>query len=297
MKYFDDETIVFHNGSFIKAKDAKTGLYTQSLHYGNGIFDAVRAYDTPLGPHVFKAKEHFTRFVESAERMLIPLDYTVDELINITYKILEDNNYTDAYVRPFLYTGANMDLSPSRDVNLFIGAWKWEKFLGKDLLDVMTSTYKRPDPSSSYVEAKVSGYYANAVVALADAKKKGYDDALLLDVEGNLAEGTGANVFFEKDGKLYTPERGHIFPGITRQTVMDICKSLGIDVIEGKYKPEDMKDLDGAFFTGTAAQITGIRSIDGVKMKKEWEDSIGSTVFEKYGQLVTQTEYGTYSII
>ncbi|GAA4847333.1 branched-chain-amino-acid transaminase [Algivirga pacifica] len=297
MKYFDKETVVFHKGKFIKAENAVTDLYTQSLHYGNGIFDAMRAYDTPLGAHVFKAREHYTRFLESAKRMHLPVHYTVDELISITYTLLEKNNLSNAYIRPLLYSGANMELTPAGEGNLFIATWEWEKYLGKDLLDIEISTYTRPSPKSGDVEAKISGNYTNGIVAAATAKENGFDDALLLDVEGFLAEGTGANFFFEVDGKLYTPQKGHIFPGITREVVMEICQDHGIEVIEGKFKPADLSNIDGAFFTGTAAQITGIRSIHRRNMNKPWKATLGYLIAEQYGHKVAQNEYDTYSII
>lgn len=297
LKYYDKNTVIFHNGEFVKAEEAKADLFSQSLHYGNGVFDAVRAYDTALGPHIFKAKEHYTRFLDAAKTMHLDLPYSVDELVGITYQLLEENGFTDAYVRPLVYASANMDLTPTKTHNLFIAAWRWDKFLGKDLLDITISKYTRPSPYSFNVEAKISGHYINSIVSIAEAKERGFDDALLLDVEGYVAEGTGANFFFEKGGKLYTSQKGHIYPGITRNVVFGIAKSLGVEVVEGQFKPEDLKDIDGAFFTGTAAQITGLSSIDRQPMKKDWEDTIGCEVFEKYRQFVTQSEYDNYSII
>ncbi|PWJ40065.1 branched-chain-amino-acid transaminase [Sediminitomix flava] len=297
MKYFDQNTIVFFNGEYIKASQAKSDLFAQSLHYGNAVFDAFRAYGTSLGPHIFKAEEHLARFSETAQKMHHTMPYSVRELIKISYELLERNNFTDAYIRPLIYSGMNMELSPDTKHHLFIAAWKWEKYLGKDLLDIKISDYKRPSPLACDVEAKVSGNYANSVAAVAEAQNAGFDDALLLDVEGKVAEGTGANFFFEKDGILFTPKKGHIFPGITRSVVLNLCKQMGQEVVEGVFFPEDLKDLDGAFFTGTAAQITGIASIDGHKMNKDWEDTIGYQVFEKYGHIVTQNEYDSYSII
>ncbi|MEH0156581.1 branched-chain-amino-acid transaminase [Limibacter armeniacum] len=297
MKYFDEETVVFHNGKFIKAKDAGTDLYSQSLHYGNSVFDAMRAYDTALGAHVFKAHQHYKRFKESAERMCLTLPYSVEELVSITYALLEENNFSDAYIRPMVYAGANLELTPTEQSGLFIAAWKWDKYLGKDLLDVTVSSYSRPSPKSCHVESKIAGNYASATVALAEAKRNGFDDALMLDVDGNVAEGTGANFFFEIGNRLFTPQCGHIFPGITRQTVLEISQSLGIEVVEGKFRPADLNRVDGAFFAGTAAQITGIRSINGNPMRKKWENTIGYTIFEKYGHIVTQNEYDGYSII
>ncbi|OHX68115.1 branched-chain-amino-acid transaminase [Flammeovirga pacifica] len=297
VKYYDQDTVIFHNGEFVKAAESKADLFSQSLHYGNGVFDAMRAYGTALGPNIFKARDHFSRFLDAANTMHLGLDYSVDELVGVSYQLLEENGFSDAYIRPLVYAEANMDLTPTKKHNIFIAAWRWDKFLGKDLLDITISTYTRPSPHSFNVEAKISGHYINSIVSIAEAKERGFDDALLLDVDGFIAEGTGANFFFEKEGKLYTSQKGHIYPGITRNVVFDIAKSLGVEVVEGQYKPEDLKDIDGAFFTGTAAQITGINSIDRHLVLKDWEDTIGFEVFEKYRQYVTQSEYDNYSII
>ena len=293
--YYDKNTIIFHNGNFIKAQDAVTDLYAQSLHYGNSVFDAMRAYDTPLGLHIFKARSHYDRFKQAAEKMHMKIDYTVDELVGITYHLLELNNMTNAYIRPMIYLGANMELVPSGQINLFIGAWKWDKYLGKDLLNVTISSYTRP--KSPLMEAKISGHYVTSILALTEAKKNGYDAALMLDEQGNVAEGSGCNVFFEKNGKLYTPPRGNILPGITRATVFELAKELDIEVVEAPLKPEELVDLDSAFFTGTAAEITGFNTLNRKKFKKEWEDSLGYVIEQRFAQRVTQNEYDNYSII
>jgi branched-chain amino acid aminotransferase len=295
--YYHKHTEVFHNGNFVKAAETKIDLFTQSLHYGNAVFDAMRAYNTPLGPNIFKAKEHYERLISSAFKMGITLRYSIDELINITYQLLDRNNLHDAYIRPLIYYGSDMQLSMSGEPQIFIAAWKWEKYLGKELMDVMVSSYSRPSPRSPLVESKVTGYYVHSILATTEARRKGYDDAILLDIAGNIAEGSGANIFFEKDGILYTPSRGNIIPGITRATVLEICQEMGIEVFQNQIRPEDILQMDGAFFTGTAYQITGIKSINGKALKLHWQDTIGCILHERYGRRVTQSEYYNYAII
>lgn len=295
--YYHKHTEVFHNGNFVKAAETKIDLFTQSLHYGNAVFDAMRAYNTPLGPHIYKAKEHYERLIASAAKMGIALRYSAEELVSITYQLLDRNNLHDAYIRPLVYYGSDMQLSMNGEPQLFIATWKWEKYLGKELIDVMVSTYSRPSPRSPLVESKVTGYYIHSILATTEARRKGYDDAILLDIAGNIAEGAGANVFFEKDGVLYTPPRGNIIPGITRATVLEICAEMGIDVVQKQIRPEELTEMDSAFFTGTAYQITGIKSINGKPLKLHWQDAIGCVLNEKYGRRVTQSEYYNYAII
>lgn len=295
--YFDRHSYVFLNGRFIKAQEASTSLFTQSLHYGNAAFDAMRAYDTPLGAHIFKAKEHYQRLLHSASKMYIRPHYSTEELVHITYELLRLNRLTNAYIRPLLFSGIQLELAPSEEINLFIGAWKWDKYLGKDLVDVMTSSYTRPSPRSCAIDAKISGHYVNSMIAAAEARQAGYDDALLLDVDGFVAEGTGANFFYEKNGLIYTPPRGSILPGITRATIMELAKEIGIEVVEKQIRPEELHEIDGAFFTGTAMQVTGFRSLNGKPFRKKWEDTYGYVLFHKYGQRVMQNEYDNYSII
>lgn len=290
MNYYNEKTILYADGEFLKAAEAKTDLYGQSLHYGYAIFEGIRAYDTANGVKVFKAKEHYERLKRSCELVNIPFTYTTDELTDITYKVLEKNNFKDAYIRPLVHCSPNMTLSRPDKVHLMICAWEWGAYLGDKLLRVNISSFCRPNPKSIKVEAKVAGHYINSILATTEAKDKGYDEGLLLDGNGYLAEGPGANLFFEKNGKLYTPQTGNILPGITRATVLEIAKELNIEVEQGLYKPEDLFTADCGFYCGTAAEIVGMASVDDKPFKKEWKNTIGPVIQKAYKDKVLEKE-------
>ena len=289
--YYTDDTIIYLNGKFVKAADAKTSLYDQSIHYGYAVFEGIRSYKTQNGTQIFKAAEHYDRLKYSAEVVSIPYDYPTGELISISYGLLEKNNFDDAYLRPLIFCPPNMHLHKAKESSIMIAAWKWDAYLGNKLLRVMTSSYQRPNPKGFKIHAKVSGHYVNSILACQEAKDNGYDEALLLDAKENVAEGPGANVFFEKDGKLFTPQAKNILPGITRATVIEICKELDIPVEEKSFTIEELKEADAAFYCGTAAEVIGWESLDDIKFPKPWNETVSSVVQEAYKCKVLQKEF------
>ncbi len=294
--YYNNDTVIFVNGTYVKAKDAGTDLYSQSLHYGYGAFEGIRAYQTVNGVKIFKPAEHYERLKRSCALVGIPFHYSVEELEQITYQVLRRNNFADAYIRPLVYCSANMSLTSPKEVSLMIAAWEWGKYLGDQLLRLCISSYQRPNPKSIKIEAKISGHYVNSILATSEAKQRGFDEGLMLDMDGFVAEGPGANFFFEKDGVLYTPPLGHILPGITRQTVFQICKELDFPVQEKRFRAEELFEADGAFFCGTAAEIAGIESIEGQAFAKPWKSTFGSIIQEAYKNLVLEKSF-SYVII
>jgi branched-chain amino acid aminotransferase len=266
-------------------------MFNQTLHYGNGVFEGIRAYSTPAGTKIFKPKEHFQRLRESAKKMHIRFDYTISDLIEITNELLKLNKMSDAYIRPVVFSGINMKLLPTEESTLFIGAWKWGRYLGNKLQNVTISSYERPNPRSCPIEAKITGNYVNSILATYEAKKKGFDEALLLDMNGNVAEGPGTNFFFEKDGVLFTAPLGSILAGITRATVIEMAKDLHMEVKEKLFKPDELMEGDSAFFTGTAAEVAGIGAIDGYQFPLAWDDSMGYILSQKYRQLIRTGDY------
>jgi len=288
--YYNDQTLLFLNGKWPKASEAAGDLFSQTLHYGNGVFEGIRSYDTPTGPQIFKAREHFERLHRSAQKMHIKIPYSVEDLIQISYDLLQKNNLRNAYIRPLVYLGANMSLTITDEVHIMITAWNWGRYLGDKHVRVMISSYQRPNPKAVPVDAKVTGQYTNSILATTEAKSKGFDEALLLDSEGYLAEGPGANFFMEKDGILHTPSLGNILPGITRSTVIEYASEFRYPVEERKITPDEINGADAAFFTGTAAEIAGIKSIGGYEFTTPWEDTMAYSLFYAYRNRVTQNE-------
>lgn len=294
--YYNENTIVYFNGAYVKATEAKANIYDQSLHYGYAVFEGIRAYDTKNGVRIFKAKEHYDRMQFSCESVGIPYPYSNEELIEISYEVLRRNNLKDAYLRPLVTCTPNMSLTKGKEAQLFIAAWEWGAYLGEKLLRVRTSSFRRITPASFKVAAKVSGHYVNSILATQEAKDLGFDEALMLDVEGYVAEGPGANIFMEQDGILYTPQLGSILPGITRATVLEICGQLEIEVVEKKILPEELHGADSAFYCGTAAEVIGIESLDNIPFKKSWKDSLGVIIQKEYKNLVLEKETAPTSI-
>jgi len=295
--YYNKDTKIFLDGKWLKASEATTDLYAQTLHYGNGVFEGIRSYKTEDGTHIFKAKEHYERLKYSAELMHINLDYTPEELTALSYELLEKNNLNNAYIRPLVYLGANMSLQPTDKVHVMLCAWEWGRFLGDKPLNLMTSSYQRPNPKSTHIQAKVVGHYTNSILATTEAKRNGFDEALLLDMNGKVAEGPGANFFYEKDEVLYTCPLGNILSGITRKTVLELAKELGIELVEKFFTPEDVYEADAAFYTGTAVEIAGIASLDGHEFRLKWEDSLGYDLARAYQCKVTQREYKNFELV
>lgn len=286
--YYSKDTIIYLNGSLVKAAEATMDLYSQTLHYGYGVFEGIRSYRTENGStRIFKATEHYDRLKASALALNLPYHWTTEELTDATYEVLEANNLQDAYIRPLVFAPANMSFAPNKESYITIQCWEMQPFLGDKLLRVMSSDFQRPNPAGFKITAKACGHYVNSILASQDAKAKGFDEALLKDINGFVAEGPGANIFFEKDGKLITPSTGNILPGITRATVMDICKTMGIEVEEKQVILPEIKSADCAFFCGTAAEVIGFESIDNSGFPKPWNATLGFQIQQRYKQLVT----------
>ncbi|MBV6644553.1 MAG: branched-chain-amino-acid transaminase [Cyclobacteriaceae bacterium] len=296
--YYNKKTTVFHDGQWMKAEDANANLFDQTLHYGTGVLDGLRAYKNTGGFNIFQAQTHFKRLQESARKMKLKFEYSVDELVNLAYELVERNQLENAYIRPLIYSGSNMRLEPTTETHFFMGAWKWAKFHGTEPLNVMVSSYVKPNPKALPIDAKVVGNYASSVMASSEAKQLGYDEALLLDHKGNVAEGPGSNFFYEKNEVLYTPKTGTILPGITRATIFQIAKETGTRVVETDISPADLETADYAFFCGTASEISPIVSVNGESLKgKSWEESASYNIHFIYQQKVLFSEYDGLTIV
>ncbi len=289
--YYNDNTIIYFNGQFVKANEAKTDLYSQSLHYGYAVFEGIRSYPINGSTKIFKAREHYDRLIHSANVMKIPFNYTTEQLIELTYEVLKRNNFVDAYVRPIVLCSPNMALSKGKESYLAIEAWEWTNGYMSNKMRIATSTYRRPNSNAFHVDAKVSGHYVNSILACQEAKDNGFDEALVLDSEGFVAESSGANIFYENNGVLYTAPKGNILPGITRATVLEICNELNISIQEKLFTPEEMKGADAGFFCGTAAEVVALESLDNVSFKKVWEESLSAIIQKAYKAKVMEQEF------
>ena len=295
--YYNSNTFIYHNGQIVKAADVKIDLYSQTLHYGYGVFEGIRSYKTASGKtKIFKENEHFERLKNSAAALNLPYPWTADELIKATYEILEKNDQQDAYIRPLVYAPANMSFNLNKESFITIETWEMQPFLGEKLLRVMASSFERPNPKGFKIEAKATGHYVNSILASQEAKSKGFDEALLNDMNGFIAEGPGANVFVENDGVLYTPQLGNILPGITRATVLELCETLDIPVVEKQIAASEIRGADSAFFCGTAAEVIGMESLDNILFKKQWKNTLGIQIQNAYKNLVVEKEFTTAAI-
>ncbi len=291
--YYNQDTELFFDGAFMKAADAKIDLYAQSLHYGYSVFEGIRSYSVNGEARIFKAKEHFERLHHSCKTVHIPLTYTCDELEAFTYEVLKRNNLKDAYIRPLVFCPANMNITKAAGSHLTIQVWEWAQGYLANNITIMTSSYQRPNPKAFHITAKIAGHYVNSIMASQEAKDKGFNEGMLLDENGNVAEASGANIFFEKDGVLYTPPTGYILPGITRATCINLAAELGIKVVEKFFKPEDMEGTDAAFFCGTAAEVVAITSLNNIPFTKNWDETNAAKIQNAYRLLIREEAYLT----
>ncbi len=289
--YYTPDTILFLDGEYRRAADAHTDLFGQTLHYGYGVFEGIRAYETINGTKIFKAQAHMERLIEGCHLVGIPMEWGAEELVQAAYQVLNRNQLANAYIRPLVFCSPNMSLTAPESVSLMISAWDWGKYFTASSLRVCLSSFQRPNPKSIHMEAKTCGHYVNSILATSEAKSRGYDEALMLDMNGFVAEAPGANFFLEVNGTLVTPRKGHILPGITRSVVLDICRELDIAVTERDITPGELESADSAFFCGTAAEITPLESIDGAPLAKPWKKSLGGIIQEAYQCLVLDKNY------
>jgi branched-chain amino acid aminotransferase len=297
MAYYNSDTVLWLNGELVRASEAKMDLYSQSLHYGYAVFEGIRSYRTSSGQtRIFKPLEHYTRLETSAKALNMPYGWDRDVLIRATYDVLAANKLQDAYIRPIVYAPANMSFNKNEVSHLAIEVWEMQPFLGDKLLKVMRSSFQRPNPRGFRIHAKAAGHYVNSILASQEAKAAGYDEALLEDMNGFIAEGPGANVFFEKNGELYTPAGGNILEGITRATVLEICKEMNIPVHIKACSYEELKQADAAFFCGTAAEVIGWQRIDDYTFPKPWNETLSAGIQKAYKQRVVEDEFNEETV-
>ena len=279
---------IWMDGKFIDWDKAKVHVLAHTLHYGLGVFEGIRFYETSKGPAVFRLKDHIKRLFDGAKCSFMKVPYTQDKMNDAVLETIRKNKIKGGYIRPILFYGyGKMGLDPTgASVNAAIAVWPWDSYLGEEAVKVKTSSFIRIHPKSTHASCKICGHYVNSIFASLEAKEKGYNEALLLDHEGYCAEGPGENLFIIKDGKLLTPKLGNILSGITRKSIIEIAGNEGIKVEEAKIKLEDVYDADEAFFTGTAAEVTSIASVDNKKIGKQSPGPITKKLKELYLDIV-----------
>ena len=255
---------IWHNGVLKPWEENTTHVLTHTLHYGGGAFEGVRFYKTDNGPAIFQLKKHMQRLIYSSEVLGMKLGYNLEELMAATVEMVKANGLESGYIRPLSYYGyKELGVSAKGNpVEVIIANWPWGKYLPHDMVDIKVSKYKRISPETTVIDAKICGHYIGGILSAIEMEDTHYHEALFMDHDGNIAEGAGENFFIVKDKVIYTPSLGHILPGITRATIMEIAEFYGYKVVEQKVTLEQAQAADEAFFTGTAVEVTPIRSIN-----------------------------------
>jgi branched-chain amino acid aminotransferase len=264
----DRKGVIWMDGEYVAWRDAKVHVLTHTLHYGLGVFEGLRAYSTDKGTAIFRLKEHTDRLFRSAHIVGMQIPYDKNTLNQVQQEIVTKNQLKSAYIRPVVYYGAEgLGLhADNLSVHVAVASWEWGAYLGAENLErgirIRTSSYTRHHVNSAMTKAKANGQYINSILALQEALACGYDEALLLDTEGYVAEGSGENFFMVSRGIIYTPELTSALAGITRESIMTLAQELDMPVREKRLTRDEVYTADEAFFTGTAAEVTPIRELD-----------------------------------
>ena len=288
----DRDGKIWFNGQLIEWRDAKTHVLTHTLHYGMGVFEGVRAYETAEGPAIFRLQEHTKRLFNSAKILGMKLPYTQDEINQAHIDVVKANNLHSCYFRPMAYYGAaKLGVAPQADdVQVILAAWPWGAYLGEEGMKrgirVRVSSFTRHHPNIHMIKAKANGNYLNSILANTEATRDGYDEAILLDAQGYVAEGSGENIFVVNEGKLYTPALDVALDGITRKSVIAIAEEMGLPVIEKRITRDELYAAEEVFFTGTAAEVTPIREIDNREIGLGERGPITTEIQQRYFDIV-----------
>jgi branched-chain amino acid aminotransferase len=273
MSMADRDGKIWMDGSLVEWRDAKIHVLTHTLHYGCGVFEGVRAYDTVQGTAIFRLREHTERLFNSAKILRMKIPFSFEQVCEAQREVVRANALASCYIRPLAWIGSNkLGVSPrGNPIHLMVAAWSWGAYLGEEGLKrgirVKTSSYTRHHVNITMTQAKAVSNYSNSILANMEAVDDGYDEALLLDASGFVSEGAGENLFIVKNGVVYTPDlSAGALNGITRNTVFSICRDLGLAVVEKRITRDEIYISDEAFFTGTAAEVTPIRELDRIEI-------------------------------
>ncbi|NNC24214.1 branched-chain amino acid transaminase [Salinisphaera sp. USBA-960] len=268
MTMADNDGVIWLDGELVPWREARVHVLTHTLHYGMGAFEGVRAYKTDQGPAIFRLDDHTRRLRDSAKILGMPLAYNQDELNDAQVQVVRENGLEAGYIRPMVFYGAEgMGLhADALSTHVMVAAWSWGSYLGESNIvngiRVKTSSFTRHNVNSAMTRAKCNGAYFNSMLAVSEASRAGYDEALLLDAEGYVAEGSGENLFMVADGVLYTPALTSVLNGITRRTVLEFATEMGLECREKRLTRDELYVADEVFLTGTAAEIMPVRELD-----------------------------------
>ncbi|MBR7059327.1 MAG: branched-chain amino acid transaminase [Neisseriaceae bacterium] len=292
MSMSDRDGFIWKNGELLNWRDAQTHVLTHTLHYGMGVFEGVRAYETSNGVAVFRMEDHTKRFFNSAKIVGMKIPFTPEQINQAHFDVVKANNLKSCYFRPMAYYGSGkLGVAPMvDDVNVILAAWAWGAYLGEEGMKkgirTKISTFTRHHVNITMCKAKANGNYLNSIMANTEATREGYDEAILLDAQGYVAEGSGENIFIVRNGKLYTPDLTVALEGITRDTVITIAKDMNLEVIEKRLTRDELYIADEIFFTGTAAEVTPIREVDGRIIGKGERGDITCEIQSRYFDIV-----------
>lgn len=288
----DRDGKIWFNGELVEWRSATTHVLTHTLHYGMGVFEGVRAYETPDGPAIFRLQDHTKRLFNSAKIVGMQLPFTEEQINRAHIDVVKANNLASCYFRPMAYYGSGkLGVAPKQDdVQVILAAWAWGAYLGEEGMRkgirVRVSSFTRHHPNVTMIKAKANGNYMNSIMANTEATRDGYDEAILLDVQGYVAEGSGENIFTVRDGVLYTPALDVALDGITRRSVIAIASEMGLKVVEKRLTRDELYVADEVFFTGTAAEVTPIREIDGRQIGIGERGPITAEIQQRYFDIV-----------
>jgi branched-chain amino acid aminotransferase len=268
MSMADRDGLIWLDGEMLPWREAKVHVLTHTLHYGMGVFEGVRAYAANQGTAIFRLEDHSTRLINSGKILRMPVPYDKAMLNDVQCQVVRENNLQSAYIRPMCFYGSEgMGLrADNLKVHCMVAAWEWGAYLGAENLEngirIKTSSYTRHHVNITMCKAKANGNYINSMLALQEALTDGYDEAMLLDNEGYVAEGSGENIFIVRDGVIFTPDLTSALDGITRKTLFQLAADIGIEIREKRITRDEVYIADEAFFSGTAAEVTPIREVD-----------------------------------
>lgn len=268
MSFADRDGVIWLDGEMVDWREAKVHVLTHTLHYGMGVFEGVRAYQTDQGPAIFRLQEHTDRLFNSAKILDMNIPFSKEELNYAQIQAVKQNNLNSAYLRPMCFYGSEgMGLrADNLKTHVMVAAWAWGAYLGEDGLNkgirIKTSSFTRHHVNVTMCKAKANGNYMNSMMALQEALRDGYDEAMLLDVDGFVAEGSGENIFLVRNGTIYTPDLTSALDGITRNTIFVLAKECGYEIVEKRITRDEVYIADEVFFTGSAAEVTPVREVD-----------------------------------